>query len=104
WLSHANVASVFDIGRVGDQLFIAMELVRGQTLRGLVGSDRPWRELLELAIAAGRGLAAAHAAGVVHRDFKPDNVLVRADGAVRVSDFGLARAVEGGTATTDGEL
>jgi serine/threonine protein kinase len=95
---------VFDIGMVGDQLFIAMELVRGQTLRDFVGTDRPWRELLALAVAAGRGLAAAHEAGVVHRDFKPDNVLVRADGAVRVSDFGLARAVESGTATTDGEL
>jgi tRNA A-37 threonylcarbamoyl transferase component Bud32/Tol biopolymer transport system component len=103
-LSHSNVASVFDIGTVGDQLFIAMELVRGQTLRDLVGSNRPWRELLVLAIAAGRGLAAAHEAGVVHRDFKPDNVLVRADGAVRVSDFGLARAVDGGVATTVGEI
>lgn len=103
-LSHANVASVFDIGMVGDQLFIAMELVRGQTLRDFVGSDRPWRELLALAVAAGRGLAAAHEAGVVHRDFKPDNVLVRTDGAVRVSDFGLARAVEGGASTAAGEL
>jgi serine/threonine protein kinase len=103
-LSHANVVSVFDIGMFGDQLFIAMELVRGQTLRDLVGSNLPWRDILVLAIAAGRGLAAAHEAGVVHRDFKPDNVLVRADGAVRVSDFGLARAVEGGTTTTDGEL
>ncbi|MBZ0234968.1 MAG: protein kinase, partial [Deltaproteobacteria bacterium] len=90
-LSHPNVAAVFDIGTVGDQLFIAMELVRGKTLRALVGEDRPWRELLPILLAAARGLAAAHEAGVVHRDFKPDNVLLREDGAVRVSDFGLAR-------------
>jgi len=100
-LSHPGVASVFDIGVFDDQLFIAMELVRGHTLRDLVGTaDRSWRDTLALAIAAGRGLAAAHEAGVVHRDFKPDNVLVRADGAVRVSDFGLACAVH--DATHDG--
>jgi hypothetical protein len=94
-LSHPNVAAVFDIGTVGEQLFIAMELVRGRTLRAFVDEVRPWKETLPMLLAAARGLAAAHAAGVVHRDFKPDNVLVREDGAVRVSDFGLAREANG---------
>jgi serine/threonine protein kinase len=89
-LTHPNVVTIFDVGTVGDRVFIAMELVRGGTLRGLVGADRPWRELVRILAQAGRGLAAAHAAGVVHRDFKPDNVLVGADGTARVADFGLA--------------
>ncbi len=89
-LTHPNVTTIFDIGTVGDRVFIAMELVRGGTLRGLVGKDRPWRELARILEQAGRGLAAAHTAGVVHGDFKPDNVLVGADGVVRVADFGLA--------------
>src|SRR6188474_400249 len=100
-VSHPGVAAVFDIGTLGDRLFIAMELVRGRTLRAEIGGERPWREVLGLAIAAGRGLAVAHAAGIVHRDFKPDNVLVREDGTVKVSDFGLAREVGGQDEASD---
>ena len=91
-LSHPNVVQVYDVGVVGDQVFIAMELVRGQTLGAwLDARPRGWREVVRVFIDAGRGLAAAHAAGLVHRDFKPDNVLLAADGRVCVADFGLAR-------------
>ncbi len=92
-LSHPNVVTVHDVGRVGEQLFIAMELVEGTTLSVWLARDRPGRgAVLRVLADAGRGLAAAHGAGLVHRDFKPDNVLVAHDGRVRVTDFGLARA------------
>ena len=90
-LAHPNVIHVYDVGTVEDGVFIAMELVEGQSLAAwLAAEPRPWRQILELFVHAGRGLAAAHAAGVIHRDFKPHNVLVGTDGRVRVGDFGLA--------------
>ncbi len=93
-IDHPNVITVHEVGTVGDQVFIAMELVDGQTLGAWVRErKRPWREVLDVFLRAGDGVAGAHAAGVVHRDFKPDNVLVGRDGRVRVVDFGLARAV-----------
>jgi len=92
-LKHPNVVTVFDVGSVGDDLFIAMEYVPGTTLdRWLRAGPRPWPEILDHFVAAGRGLAAAHRAGLVHRDFKPENVLLGDDGRVVVSDFGLVRA------------
>ncbi len=91
-LSHPNVVAIYEVGSLGDELFIAMELVVGRTLRAwLESGERSWREILVMFLAAGRGLAAAHAAGLVHRDFKPDNVLVGDDGRVLITDFGLAR-------------
>ncbi len=92
-LSHPNVVAIHEIGEHEGQLFIAMELVRGQTLREWLaeGTTRSWRESTEVFLQAGRGLEAAHQAGLVHRDFKPANCLVGEDGRVRVLDFGLAR-------------
>jgi tetratricopeptide (TPR) repeat protein len=105
-VSHPNVMRVYDVGTVDDVIFMAMELVEGETLGDRLITNRPlWRECLRLFIAAGRGLAAAHAAGLVHRDFKPANVLVGQDGAVKVTDFGLARADnEGGVVELPAEI
>ena len=90
-LSHPNVITVHEIGLHGDQPFVAMELVEGSTLRSwLAASRRSWRDIVSVFVAAGRGLLAAHQAGLVHRDFKPDNVLIGHDGRIRVTDFGLA--------------
>ena len=95
-LSHSNIVTVHEVGDLGDQVFIAMEFIRGMSLdawlRGRV--KHTWRETLEVFSKAGRGLEAAHKAGIIHRDFKPHNVLVGEDGAVKVLDFGLARAAE----------
>jgi serine/threonine-protein kinase len=92
-LSHPHVVAVYDAGVLEDgRVFISMEMVEGQTLRQwLLERPRAWHELLEVYLSAGRGLAAAHTAGLVHRDFKPDNVLVGKDGRVRVTDFGVAQ-------------
>jgi len=91
-VSHPNVVSVYDVGVVDGQVFVAMERVEGKTLTAwLKERARPWHEVLRVFVDAARGLAAAHAVGLVHRDFKPDNVMVGNDGRVRVLDFGLAR-------------
>lgn len=95
-LSHPNVVTVFDVGTWEEQLFVALELVAGGSFRAWAAEHRPDRaRIVQLFIAAGRGLAAAHAAGVVHRDFKPDNLLVASDGRPQVTDFGLAAAASG---------
>jgi serine/threonine protein kinase len=93
-LSHPNVVVVYDAGTFQDQVFVAMEFVDGHTLRYWTQAEaRPWPEVLKVFGDAGRGLAAAHEKGIIHRDFKPDNVMIGADGHVRVMDFGLARMV-----------
>jgi tetratricopeptide (TPR) repeat protein len=93
-LNHPNVVSIYEVGIEGDTVFLAMELVEGQTLKAWLDGSRSHAEILRVIRAAGAGLAAAHEAGVIHRDFKPDNVLLGKAGRVLVSDFGLARAVD----------
>jgi tetratricopeptide (TPR) repeat protein/predicted Ser/Thr protein kinase len=91
-LQHPNVVVVYDVGHFRDTVFIAMEFIDGHTLGyWMNAARRPWRETLRIFQAAGRGLEAAHELGMVHRDFKPDNVMLTRDGQVRVMDFGLAR-------------
>jgi tetratricopeptide (TPR) repeat protein/predicted Ser/Thr protein kinase len=92
-LSHRNVVTIYEARVQGDRIYLAMELIDGTTLRGWMAQRRPWREVVRVFVEAGKGLAAAHAAGIVHRDFKPDNVLIGDDGRVCVTDFGLAGAV-----------
>ncbi len=92
-VSHPHVVQVYDVGRDGrtGDLFIAMELVEGMTLRVWLEQERSWQEIAAIFLQAGEGLAAAHAQDVVHRDFKPENVLVDVEGRAKVVDFGLAK-------------
>jgi serine/threonine protein kinase len=94
-LSHPNVVAVYDVGTTDEgDLYIAMEFVEGDTLTSwLKKYPRTWREIVDVFVQAARGLLAAHSVGLLHRDFKPDNVLVGGDGRVRVTDFGLARSL-----------
>lgn len=91
-VSHPNVVHVYDVGEIQDQIFIAMEYIDGSTLADWQRQkSRTWQEVLGIYRQAGHGLHAAHQAGLVHRDFKPENVLIAPDGQPRVADFGLAR-------------
>lgn len=106
-LAHPNVVTVYDVTAHGEALAIAMELVEGTTLRAVIGRGLGWQAMLAITVAAGRGLAAAHAAKLIHRDYKPENVLCADDGRVVVSDFGLARIDERPDSlpgTTDGTV
>ncbi len=91
-LTHPNVVRVYELGEINGVPFIAMELVEGSSLRDVTKGPLPEARLLDLFVQAGRGLAAVHGLGIVHRDFKPANVLVGRDGRVCVGDFGLAIA------------
>jgi len=91
-VAHPHVVSVYDVGTVDEEVFVAMEYVPGATLREWRDKTRPRpRAIVDMYVQAGRGLSAAHAAGILHRDFKPENVLVDAQGHAKVLDFGLAR-------------
>ena len=107
-LSHPNVITVHQVGTVGTTVFVVMERIDGGTLRAWLAERRPWRAIRDVfVLLAGRGLSAAHAAGLVHRDFKPENVLVGSDGRVRVTDFGLvgvSGSSGGGTPEGDAQL
>lgn len=102
-LAHPNVITVHDVGTYSGGVFLAMELVEGSTLKAwLKHAPRSWRDVVRIFVDAGRGLAAAHAQGIVHRDFKPENVLIGDDGRVRVLDFGIAgQASERGRGVPD---
>ena len=90
-LSHPNVVPIYDVGMIDGQVYLVMEWVQGTTLRAYASAGASQRELLEAYRQAGEGLAAAHRAGLTHRDFKPDNAIRGDDGRVRVLDFGIAR-------------
>ncbi|HEY6459604.1 MAG TPA: serine/threonine-protein kinase, partial [Polyangiaceae bacterium] len=95
-VAHPNVITIYDVGTIAGEVFIAMEFVAGGTLADWLAArdaSAPVRPVVEMFRQAGEGLAAAHGAGLEHRDFKPDNVLVGEDERVRVTDFGLARRV-----------
>ena len=101
-LSHPNVVAVFDQGECDGDVFLAMELVEGKTLRDVIHEESPLtvRESLAILEPILEALRAAHLAGIIHRDVKPENVIVRRDGEVKVADFGLARAITNQTATS----
>jgi tetratricopeptide (TPR) repeat protein/tRNA A-37 threonylcarbamoyl transferase component Bud32 len=102
-VSHPSVVTVHDVGTFDDKVFIAMEFVSGITLRRWCEANTgEWRSVLRVMLEAGEGLASAHRKELVHRDFKPDNVMVGEDGRVRVLDFGLARALR--DPVDDGDL
>ena len=91
-VSHPNLVHVYEVGTWRGRVFVAMEFVEGRTVTGwLEERQRDWTAILDVFLAAGEALAAAHRAGIVHRDFKPSNVLVASDDTIRVVDFGLAR-------------
>lgn len=90
-VAHPNVVPVFDVGRFGGRIYVAMEHVQGETLRSFVATPHPVPEVLDVFVPIARGLLAVHEMGIVHRDFKPGNVILGADGRPRVMDFGLAR-------------
>jgi tetratricopeptide (TPR) repeat protein len=93
-LAHPNVVTVHDVGTYEGRVFLAMEFIEGGSLKQwLKAGRRSWQEIRGVFVEAARGLAAAHQVGLVHRDFKPDNVLLGAAGQVKVADFGLARGV-----------
>jgi tetratricopeptide (TPR) repeat protein len=93
-LSHQNVVAVYDVEELAaDEVVLVMEYVAGETMTEWLRQPRAWTKVVATFRQAGRGLVAAHAAGLLHRDFKPDNVLVARDGRARVTDFGLAREV-----------
>ena len=92
-LDHPNLITVHEAGEHDGQVFVAMEFVRGQDLDAWLREEPHWREVVDVFLAAGAGIVAAHATGLIHRDLKPHNIMRGDDGTVKVLDFGLARAV-----------
>src|SRR3954469_2604157 len=105
-LSHPGIANVFDYGEIGDMAYLVMELVAGEPLSALLAREGPLdaARTLDIVGQAALALQAAHDLGVVHRDVKPGNLLVRPDGVVKVTDFGIARATDAAPLTQTGLL
>src|SRR5918998_2838747 len=105
-LSHPNIVTVIDRGEQGGKEFIVFELIEGENLKELVerAGPLPVRRALELGLEVGRALAFAHAQGLVHRDVKPQNVLLNGDGRAKVTDFGIARSLDAVGHTTTGTV
>ncbi len=105
-LSHQNLVSVYDVGNEGDVHYIVMEYVKGRTLKALIEADAPFPEKMILGIAyqISNALQTAHKNNIIHRDIKPQNILVSEEGSVKVTDFGIARAVASKTITTKGNV
>jgi serine/threonine protein kinase len=103
-IDHPNVVKVFDVGKYGGRFFVAMELVRGQLLDEWLAAGHRLNEILDIFAQAASGLASAHQAGVLHRDFKPSNVLVTESQTAKVMDFGLARLRPGAVAQMSAEV
>src|SRR5438094_1715589 len=103
-LNHPNIATIHEIGEYDGTNFIAMEFVDGQTLRQAIRNQTDLRKLLRYLQHAADGLAKAHAAGVVHRDLKPDNIMITCDGHTKILDFGLAKLIELQDSAANGSL
>lgn len=100
-LNHPNLVTIYEVGQLEDTHFIAMEFIEGRTLREMTDSGLELKEALSIAVQVAEALAAAHAAGIIHRDIKPDNIMVRDDGYAKVLDFGLAKLTELRSPTSD---
>ena len=105
-LAHPNVVRIYDVGEDDDRPFIALEFVEGETLAELLAREGPLApgEVVQLGVQACRGLAAAHDAGLVHRDVKPQNLLLRRDGVLKLGDFGVAFGLDGTRLTMAGTV
>jgi len=94
-LNHPHIVTVHDVGEIDDRQYLVTEFVDGGTLRDWARTDRTWPQIVELLVGVADGLAAAHAAGIIHRDVKPENILVAKNGYAKLADFGLAKLFEG---------
>ena len=104
-LNHPNIVTIYEIGESDAGRFIAMELIEGRTLRALFATGRPApATVVSLGQQVARALAVAHAAGIVHRDVKPGNLIVTPDRRIKITDFGIARATEGMALTQTGQV
>ncbi len=100
-LNHPNIITIYEIGEIDGTNFIATEFIEGETLRAFNKGKMPLDKLLSIAVQTAEALAAAHSAAIVHRDVKPENIMIRGDGYVKVLDFGLAKLTEMQDSTSD---